>query len=30
MNILKTIKEFFFPTMYTGIEIAEMGKKYQV
>lgn len=26
MNILKAIKEFFFPTMYTGIEIAEMGK----
>jgi len=26
MNILKAIKEFFFPKMYTGIEIAEMGK----
>lgn len=26
MNIFKAIKEFFFLTMYTGIEIAEMGK----
>lgn len=26
MKILKAIKEFFFPKMYTGIEIAEMGK----
>lgn len=26
MNIFKAIKEFFFPKMYTGIEIAEMGK----
>lgn len=26
MNILKAIKEFFFPKMYSGIEIAEMGK----
>lgn len=26
MNILKAIKEFFWPEMYTGIEIAEMGK----
>lgn len=26
MKIFKIIKEFFFPTMYTGIEIAEMGK----
>ena len=26
MSILKTIKEFFFPKMYSGLEIAEMGK----
>ena len=26
MNILKAIKEFFWPEMYTGLEIAEMGK----
>jgi hypothetical protein len=26
MNILKAIKEFLFPKMYSGIEIAEMGK----
>ena len=26
MSLLKTIKEFFFPTMYSGLEIAEMGK----
>ena len=26
MKILKAIKEFFFPKMYTGPEIAEMGK----
>ena len=26
MNILKVIKEFFCPKMYSGIEIAEMGK----
>ena len=26
MNILKVIKEFLFPKMYSGIEIAEMGK----
>ena len=26
MNILKVIKEFLFPKMYTGTEIAEMGK----
>ena len=26
MNILKVIKEFFWPKMYSGLEIAEMGK----
>ena len=26
MNILKIIKEFLFPKMYNGFEIAEMGK----
>lgn len=26
MKIFKIIKEFFWPTMYSGIEIAEMGK----
>ena len=26
MNILKSIKEFLFPKMYNGFEIAEMGK----
>lgn len=26
MNILKAIKEFFWPEMYSGREIAEMGK----
>ena len=26
MKILKTIKEFFFPKKYNGLEIAEMGK----
>ena len=26
MKILKAIKEFFFPKMYNGFEIAEMGK----
>lgn len=26
MNILKAIKEYFCPTEYSGIEIAEMGK----
>lgn len=26
MKILKTIKEFFFPKTYSGLEIAEMGK----
>jgi hypothetical protein len=26
MKIFKIIKEFLFPKMYTGIEIAEMGK----
>ena len=26
MNILKVIKEFLFPKMYSGHEIAEMGK----
>ena len=26
MNIFKAIKEFFWPKMYTGLEIAEMGK----
>ena len=26
MNIFKIIKEFFCPKMYSGIEIAEMGK----
>lgn len=26
MNIFKIIKEFLFPKMYSGIEIAEMGK----
>ena len=26
MNILKIIKEFLFPKMYSGFEIAEMGK----
>ena len=26
MNILKIIKEFFWPKMYNGFEIAEMGK----
>lgn len=26
MKIFKIIKEFFWPKMYTGIEIAEMGK----
>ena len=26
MNILKVIKEFLFPKMYSGTEIAEMGK----
>lgn len=26
MKIFKIIKEFFFPKMYTGPEIAEMGK----
>ncbi len=26
LRILKAIKEFLFPKMYTGIEIAEMGK----
>lgn len=27
MKILKVFKDFFFPKMYTGLEIAEMGKK---
>ena len=26
MKILKAFKEFLFPKMYSGIEIAEMGK----
>ena len=26
MNILKIIKEFLFPKMYSGLEIAEMGR----
>ena len=26
MNIFKAIKEFLFPKMYNGFEIAEMGK----
>ena len=26
MNIFKAIKESFWPKMYTGLEIAEMGK----
>lgn len=26
MNILKAIKEYFCPTKYSGLEIAEMGK----
>ena len=26
MNIFKAIKEFFWPKMNTGLEIAEMGK----
>ena len=26
MNIFKAIKEFFWPKMYNGFEIAEMGK----
>ena len=26
MKILKIIKEFLFPKMYSGLEIAEMGK----
>lgn len=26
MNILKAIKEFFWPEMFSGPEIAEMGK----
>ena len=26
MSILKIIKEFLFPKMYNGFEIAEMGK----
>ena len=26
MNIFKAIKEFLFPKMYSGLEIAEMGK----
>ena len=26
MKIFKIIKEFFWPEMYSGIEIAEMGK----
>ena len=26
MNILKVIKEFFWPEMFSGPEIAEMGK----
>jgi hypothetical protein len=26
MKIFKIIKEFLFPKMYSGIEIAEMGK----
>ena len=26
MKIFKIIKEFFCPKMYSGIEIAEMGK----
>lgn len=30
MNIFKIIKEFFFPKMYSGIEIAEMGKNIKI
>lgn len=30
MNILKTIKEFLFPKMYNGFEIAEMGKNIKI
>ena len=26
MNIIKAIKDFLFPKMYSGLEIAEMGK----
>ena len=30
MNIFKAIKEFFWPKMYTGLEIAEMGKNLKI
>lgn len=29
MSMLKAIKEFLFPKMYSGIEIAEMAKNFK-
>lgn len=30
MKILKALKEFLFPKMFSGIEIAEMGKNIKI